>query len=58
MASNSAPFTLNSSATAFQAEDNPSVPGATGRSVVSGDNSTIAGDEMATELQRTGMISK
>ncbi len=58
VASASSPYTLNSSSTAFQADDNPVVPGATGRAVVSGDNSSIAGDETATELQRTGMISK
>ena len=58
VASNSSPYTLNSSATVFEAEDNPDVPGATGRAIVPGDNSTIAGDMAATELQRTGAIGR
>jgi hypothetical protein len=32
---------------------NINVPGATGRTIVPGDNSTIAGDEDATHLQQT-----
>jgi hypothetical protein len=34
--------------------NNSAVPGATGFTIVSGDNSTVAGDRMATEMQRTG----
>jgi uncharacterized iron-regulated membrane protein len=33
---------------------NPNVPGATGRTIVPGDNSTIAGDAAATRAQQTG----
>jgi hypothetical protein len=33
---------------------NPNVPGATGQTVVPGDNSTIAGDRAATVIQRDG----
>jgi hypothetical protein len=35
---------------------NPNVPGATGRTIVRGDHSTIAGDALATEMQRTGRV--
>jgi hypothetical protein len=35
---------------------NPDVPGATGNSIVPGDNSTIAGDAAATIMQRTGRV--
>jgi hypothetical protein len=38
------------------AYENPNVPGATGRTIVPGDHSTIAGDALATELQRTGHV--
>jgi hypothetical protein len=37
---------------------NPNVPGATGRTIVLGDPSTIAGDASATEMERTGAISR
>ena len=33
---------------------NPNIPGATGRVIVRGDNSTIAGDEAATKMEQTG----
>jgi hypothetical protein len=33
---------------------NPNFPGATGRVIVPGDNSTIAGDEAATHMEQTG----
>jgi len=56
-ASASPPFILTSSGSNVQAADNPLVPGATGRTIVPGDNSTIAGDQAATSLQRTGTIS-
>jgi hypothetical protein len=48
--------TLGSESTVGGAGDvaNPNVPGATGRTIVRGDNSTIAGDALATEMQRTG----
>ena len=32
----------------------PNFPGATGRVIVRGDNSTIAGDEAATQMEQTG----
>jgi hypothetical protein len=35
---------------------NPNMPGATGRVIVPGDNSTIAGDADATLMQRTGRV--
>jgi hypothetical protein len=34
--------------------NNPSVPGATGYTIVPGDNSSVAGDGAATEMERTG----
>jgi hypothetical protein len=34
--------------------NNPSVPGATGYTIVPGDNSSVAGDGDATEMERTG----
>jgi hypothetical protein len=37
---------------------NPNVPGATGRTIVPGDNSTIAGDAEATEMFRTGSYGR
>jgi hypothetical protein len=36
------------------ADENPTVPGATGLDVVKGDNSTISGDRRATIEQKTG----
>jgi hypothetical protein len=42
----------NSSSGRIPAYANPSVPGATGNTVVRGDNSTIAGDRAATIEQR------
>ncbi len=36
---------------------NPDVPGATGRTIVPGTSSTIAGDSMATNMERTGALS-
>jgi hypothetical protein len=56
-------LTLNSSASSFgtvaavpamSAASNPNVPGATGRTVVLGDHSTIAGDRAATMYFRDG----
>jgi hypothetical protein len=35
--------------------NNPNVPGATGYTIVPGDNSSVAGDGPATEMQRTGV---
>jgi hypothetical protein len=35
---------------------NPNVPGATGRTIIRGNNSTIAGDAAATRMQRTGTV--
>jgi hypothetical protein len=40
-----------------QAAANPNVPGATGTTIVPGDNSTIAGDAEATRTQQTGAYS-
>jgi hypothetical protein len=36
------------------ADENPTVPGATGLSIVKGDSSTISGDRRATIYQKTG----
>jgi hypothetical protein len=36
---------------------NPNVPGATGRTIVQGDTSTIAGDARATRIQQTGSLT-
>lgn len=36
------------------AASNPNVPGATGRTIIPGNNSTIAGDAEATRQQQTG----
>ena len=36
----------------------PNTPGATGRTIVRGDNSTIAGDAQATRMQQTGGYSR
>jgi hypothetical protein len=41
-------------ATTAQADQNPNTPGATGQTVVKGDNSTIKGDHSATKDQKTG----
>jgi hypothetical protein len=38
------------------ADQNPYVPGATGRAIVPGDSSTISGDAAATLMQRTGRV--
>jgi len=35
-------------------DENPTVPGATGRGIVRGDNSTISGDRRGTVEQKTG----
>jgi hypothetical protein len=52
----SSSVTLSSESTNGGASDvtDPNVPGATGRTIVLGDNSTIAGDALATQMQRTG----
>jgi hypothetical protein len=39
------------------ASENSNVPGATGRTVVPGSNSTVAGDARGTELNKTGAMS-
>jgi hypothetical protein len=39
------------------ASADPNRPGATGRTIVSGDSSTINGDRTATTMQQTGAIS-
>ena len=36
---------------------NPNTPGATGRTIVKGDNSTIHGDRRGTREEKTGEIS-
>jgi hypothetical protein len=41
-----------------QAAANPNVPGATGTTVIAGDNSSIADDAEATRLQQTNAYSK
>ena len=38
-----------------QSTSNPNVPGATGRTIVRGDRSTIAGDAEATRMQQEGV---
>lgn len=38
-----------------QDASNPNVPGATGRTIVPGDPSTIAGDAQATRMMQTGV---
>jgi hypothetical protein len=61
-AATTAPMALSStSGTALGAgvndpDENPNVPGATGRTIVRGDHSTIAGDAEATEMQRSGRV--
>ena len=39
------------------ADENPTVPGATGLTIVRGDHSTISGDRRATSEQKTGGTS-
>jgi hypothetical protein len=39
------------------ADENPTVPGATGLTIVRGDHSTISGDRRATIEQKTGGTS-
>jgi hypothetical protein len=41
---------------ATNSAENPDVPGATGRSIVPGDNSSLSGDAAATMMQRTGRV--
>jgi hypothetical protein len=59
-ASSSTPQTLAFNGTAAPAimagpiASNPNVPGATGRTIVLGDSSMIAGDRLATRMQQTG----
>jgi hypothetical protein len=36
---------------------NSNIPGATGRTIVPGDSSTVAGDGVATRMQQTGAYS-
>jgi hypothetical protein len=47
-------WSVQSSAGSGAAAANPNVPGATGRTIVLGDSSTIAGDASATRAQQTG----
>jgi alpha/beta hydrolase fold len=56
----SSSVTLSSVSTEGCASDvtNPNIPGATGRTIVPGDNSTIAGDALATQMRRTGAYGK
>jgi hypothetical protein len=49
--------TYSSTSSLFGDAANPDFPGATGRTIVPGSNSTIAGDSMATQMERTGSIS-
>jgi hypothetical protein len=54
---NSSSVTLSSQNSISLAGDyaaDPAVPGATGRAIVPGDHSTIAGDRLATQMERTG----
>ena len=48
--------TYVSSSMTGSAAGNPNVPGATGSVIVRGDHSTIAGDALATQMQRNGRI--
>ena len=41
-----------------QSASNPNVPGATGRTIVRGDCSTIAGDAKATRMQQEGAYGR
>jgi len=43
-------------ATGVPADENPRVPGATGDTIVRGDNSTIRGDRRATIEEKTGVV--
>ncbi len=45
---------LSKASASVPAFENPTVPGATGETVVEGDNSTIRGDRRATIEQKTG----
>jgi hypothetical protein len=47
-------WSVQSSAGSSAAAADPNVPGATGRTIVLGDSSTIAGDASATRAQQTG----
>ncbi len=47
--------TITSTVPIFSAA-NPNVPGATGRTIALGNNSTIAGDAEATRMQQTGAV--
>jgi hypothetical protein len=47
-------LSYSSTSSPFVDAANPNLPGATGRTIVPGDNSTIAGDAMATQMERTG----
>jgi hypothetical protein len=49
-------LTYSSTSTPFGAAD-PDVPGATGHTIVPGNNSTIAGDAEATQMERTSAFS-
>jgi hypothetical protein len=53
-APSSGPFVLTSTGTSLQNPANLSVPGATGRTIVPGNNSTISGDALATWQVQTG----
>ena len=48
------PGTINSAVPIFSAPNPANVPGGTGRTIVRGNNSTIAGDAEATRMQQTG----
>jgi hypothetical protein len=50
-------LTYSNTISMFGDAANPSAPGATGRTIVPGDNSTVAGDAMATQMERSGAIS-
>jgi hypothetical protein len=50
-------MTAGPGAGAINPATDPNVPGATGTTIVPGDNSTIAGDAAATLMQRTGSIT-
>jgi hypothetical protein len=49
-------LTYSNAVPLFGDASNPDVPGATGRTIVPGTNSTITGDSMATQMERTGAI--
>ncbi len=53
-AASSATTNLGNAVATGQAATNPNTPGATGRTIVIGDNSTIAGDAEATRMRQTG----